>query len=104
MFLLVFSLYLIYFFSLNYLDKQIKSADPSSLTEDWQPWVLYRSSLMHGDVEPGPLTSWCLYKHKNKKGICKLIFKLYYRTIILFNIFVFIQINFLDDDEDEESD
>ncbi|XP_050542389.1 cohesin subunit SA-2 isoform X1 [Daktulosphaira vitifoliae] len=52
---------------LNYLDKHITSAVPSSRSEDWQPWVIYRNSLMHGDAEPGPVTSRRAYTRRNKK-------------------------------------
>lgn len=64
---------LITFFSLNYLDKHITSAVPSSRSEDWQPWVIYRNSLMHGDAEPGPVTSRRAYTRRNKKETCKFI-------------------------------
>jgi len=64
-------------FSLNYLDKHITSAVPSSRSEDWQPWVIYRNSLMHGDAEPGPVTSRRAYTRRNKKETCKFNFKLF---------------------------
>lgn len=36
---------------LNYLDSHVNAAMPSSRGEDWQPFVSYRNSLLHGDTE-----------------------------------------------------
>lgn len=67
------------------MDKHITSAVPSSRSEDWQPWVIYRNSLMHGDAEPGPVTSRRAYTRRNKKETCKFI-KLYFSYPILLYI------------------
>lgn len=69
------------------MDKHITSAVPSSRSEDWQPWVIYRNSLMHGDAEPGPVTSRRAYTRRNKKETCKFIFKLYCSYFILIHIY-----------------
>jgi len=74
-------------FSLSYLDKHITSAVPSSRSEDWQPWVIYRNSLMHGDAEPGPVTSRRAYTRRNKKETCMSTLNLYLQW---FNITKFV--------------
>jgi len=42
---------------LNYLDRRIGQGMPSSHGEDWQPLVLYRNSLVHGEGEMPTVTS-----------------------------------------------
>jgi len=42
---------------LNYLDRRIGQGMPSSQGEDWQPLVLYRNTLVHGEGEMPTVTS-----------------------------------------------
>ncbi|GFW62952.1 cohesin subunit SA-1 [Trichonephila clavipes] len=39
---------------LNYLDRHIQASMPGTRTEDWQPLILYRNSLVHGETEQPP--------------------------------------------------
>lgn len=39
---------------------------PSSRSEDWQPLLTYRNSLMHGETDPIPVTSKRAYTRKRK--------------------------------------
>lgn len=55
---------------------------------------------MHGDAEPGPVTSRRAYTRRNKKETCKLLFKYHY---IIFKL-IFTPILIDDDDDDEGSD
>lgn len=40
---------------LNYLDKHIQASMPGTRSEDWQPLILYRNSLVHGETEQAPV-------------------------------------------------
>jgi len=51
---------------MGYLDKRITTAMPSSHGEDWQPLMLYRNSLMHGEGELPTATSKRPYARKRK--------------------------------------
>lgn len=51
---------------LSYLDKRIASATPSSHGEDWQPLLMYRNSLVHGEGELPTVTSKRPYTRKRK--------------------------------------
>merc|ERR1711902_316553 len=53
---------------LNYLDKRIEGATPSSLAEDWQPLLVYRNSLVHGEGEVPVVPSKRPYARKRKYG------------------------------------
>ncbi len=53
---------------LNYLDKRIGSSMPSSHGEDWQPLVLYRNSLVHGEGELPTVQSKRPYGRKRKNA------------------------------------
>jgi len=53
---------------LTYLDRRIGQGMPSSHGEDWQPLVLYRNSLVHGEGEIAPLTSKRPYTRKRGGG------------------------------------
>ncbi|GIY75962.1 cohesin subunit SA-1 [Caerostris extrusa] len=39
---------------LNYLDRHIQASMPGTRSEDWQPLILYRNSLVHGEAEQPP--------------------------------------------------
>jgi len=51
---------------LNYLDKRIEGATPSSQAEDWQPLLVYRNSLVHGEGEVPVVPSKRPYARKRK--------------------------------------
>ncbi|KAL1110344.1 hypothetical protein AAG570_007875 [Ranatra chinensis] len=52
---------------LNYLDRRISMGMPSSRGEDWQPLLLYRNSLVHGETDQPPVTSKRAYSRKKKE-------------------------------------
>lgn len=52
---------------LNYLDRRIATGMPSSRGEDWQPLLLYRNSLVHGETDQPPVTSKRAYYRKKKE-------------------------------------
>lgn len=60
------------FFSLNFLDRRISMANmPSTHSEDWQPLINYRNSLLHGEsdqVGPVPVGNKKVYARKGKKN------------------------------------
>lgn len=41
---------------------------PSSRGEDWQPLLLYRNSLVHGETDQPPITSKRAYSRKKKEA------------------------------------
>ncbi|KAJ8679967.1 hypothetical protein QAD02_015754 [Eretmocerus hayati] len=51
---------------LNFLDKNLQAGMPSSRGEDWQPLLLYRNSLLHGDTDTVPVTSKRAYTRRRK--------------------------------------
>ncbi|CAB0035744.1 unnamed protein product [Trichogramma brassicae] len=51
---------------LNFLDKHLQAGMPSSRGEDWQPLLLYRNSLLHGDTDTVPVTSKRAYTRRRK--------------------------------------
>lgn len=53
---------------LAYLDKRITTSMPSSHGEDWQPLMMYRNSLMHGEGELPTMTSKRPYTRKRRAG------------------------------------
>lgn len=54
---------------LNFLDRRVASGMPSSRSEDWQPLVLYRNSLVHGETDQVPVTSKRAYTRKRKEHL-----------------------------------
>lgn len=53
---------------LNFIDRRVNSGMPSSRNEDWQPLVLYRNSLVHGETDQVvPVTSKRAYTRKRKE-------------------------------------
>merc|ERR1712112_512904 len=53
---------------LAYLDKRIAGGMPNSRGEDWQPLLMYRNSLVHGEGETPTVTSKRAYKRKPRYG------------------------------------
>ncbi|KAL3283155.1 hypothetical protein HHI36_006308 [Cryptolaemus montrouzieri] len=51
---------------LSFLDRRIHTGMPSSRGEDWQPLLLYRNSLLHGESDALPTTSKRAYGRKRK--------------------------------------
>lgn len=51
---------------LTFLDRRITAGMPSSRGEDWQPLLLYRNSLLHGESDVQPTTSKRAYGRKRK--------------------------------------
>lgn len=51
---------------MTFLDRRIHTGMPSSRGEDWQPLVLYRNSLLHGETDAFPTTSKRAYGRKRK--------------------------------------
>ncbi|XP_053673037.1 cohesin subunit SA-1 [Anopheles nili] len=51
---------------LTFLDRRLKAGIPSSRSEDWQPLVTYRNSLLHGETDQLPVTSKRAYTRKKK--------------------------------------
>lgn len=51
---------------LTFLDRRITTGMPSSRGEDWQPLLLYRNSLVHGETDTIPTTSKRAYGRKRK--------------------------------------
>ncbi|XP_046686815.1 cohesin subunit SA-1-like isoform X2 [Homalodisca vitripennis] len=53
---------------LNYLDRRLTAGMPSSRGEDWQPLLLYRNSLVHGETDQPLVTSKRAYYRKKKEA------------------------------------
>jgi hypothetical protein len=53
--------------SLTFLDRRIAAGMPSSRGEDWQPLLMYRNSLVHGETDQPPVTSKRAYSRKKKE-------------------------------------
>ncbi|XP_050514332.1 cohesin subunit SA-1 [Diabrotica virgifera virgifera] len=53
---------------MGFLDKRITTGMPSSRGEDWQPLLLYRNSLLHGETDQLPTTSKRAYGRKRHKS------------------------------------
>lgn len=43
------------------------AAMPSSRSEDWQPLLLYRNSLLHGETDQIPVTAKRAYTRRRKE-------------------------------------
>lgn len=52
---------------MDFLDRRIASGIPSSRSEDWQPLILYRNSLLHGETDQIPVTSKRAYTRRRKE-------------------------------------
>jgi hypothetical protein len=68
---------LINFGSLTFLDRRIAAGMPSSRGEDWQPLLMYRNSLVHGETDQPPVTSKRAYSRKKKEYTGKLFFLIF---------------------------
>lgn len=55
-----------FYCSLNFLDRRLQAGMPSSRGEDWQPLLLYRNSLLHGETDQVPVTSKRAYTRRKK--------------------------------------
>lgn len=67
---LINSILCVWFHSLSFLDRRISMANmPSTHSEDWQPLISYRNSLLHGESDqPGPVAvNKKVYVRKGKK-------------------------------------
>ncbi|XP_054277370.1 cohesin subunit SA-2 isoform X2 [Macrosteles quadrilineatus] len=53
---------------LNYLDRRVAAGMPSSRGEDWQPLLMYRNSLVHGETDQPLVTSKRAYYRKKKEA------------------------------------
>lgn len=51
---------------LTFLDRRVTTGMPSSRGEDWQPLLMYRNSLVHGETDQVPTTSKRAYGRKRK--------------------------------------
>lgn len=49
-----------------FLDKVIPPGMPSSRAEEWQPLVLYRNSLLHGETDQAPVATRRAYTRKRR--------------------------------------
>ncbi|KAH8329283.1 hypothetical protein KR074_006906 [Drosophila pseudoananassae] len=49
-----------------FLDKIIPPGMPSSRAEEWQPLVMYRNSLLHGETDQAPVASKRAYTRKRR--------------------------------------
>lgn len=65
--LIIILLYSYAFDSLNFLERRITAAMPSSRSEDWQPLLSYKNSLMHGETDQAPVTSKRAYTRRRKE-------------------------------------
>lgn len=82
-----------------FLDKVIPPGMPSSRAEEWQPLILYRNSLLHGETDQAPVATRRAYTRKRRdhgKHLIKfsLVKQLLNPVLILFT----------DEDDDEEDD
>jgi hypothetical protein len=63
--------------SLTFLDRRIAAGMPSSRGEDWQPLLMYRNSLVHGETDQPPVTSKRAYSRKKKEYAGKVFLVIY---------------------------
>ena len=61
---------------LQFLDRILTMGMPSSRGEEWQPLLLYRNSLVHGETDLPPQTARRAYgRRRRDAGINKIYFK-----------------------------
>ena len=77
MFMICLSEALIKICSLTFLDRRIAAGMPSSRGEDWQPLLMYRNSLVHGETDQPPVTSKRAYSRKKKEYAGELLLVIY---------------------------
>lgn len=78
----IFYIFLLY--RLNFLDKRLQAGMPSSRGEDWQPLLLYRNSLLHGETDQVPVTSKRAYTRR-KKDLAGKILDFTYFSLFFFS-------------------
>lgn len=82
---------------LNFLDRRISPALPSSKQEEYQPLFLYRNSLVHGETAPeAPVSSKRAYARKRRGDHGELGI-----NHTLLEVLKWVRL-FLDEDDDEE--
>ncbi|XP_037933761.1 cohesin subunit SA-1-like [Teleopsis dalmanni] len=50
----------------NFLERRISPGMPSSRAEEWQPLVMYRNALLHGETDQAPATTKRAYTKKRR--------------------------------------
>lgn len=66
-----FTCFIFFISRLNFLDKRLQAGMPSSRGEDWQPLLLYRNSLLHGESDQVPVTSKRAYTRRKKDQLAE---------------------------------
>lgn len=57
---------------------------PSSRSEEWQPLLFYRNSLLHGETDQLPVTSKRAYTRRKKDNFAgKIIYKMVQFVVFL---------------------
>ncbi|XP_020296992.1 cohesin subunit SA-2 isoform X1 [Pseudomyrmex gracilis] len=56
---------------LNFLDRRLQAGMPSSRGEDWQPLLLYRNSLLHGETDQVPVTIKRAYTRRKRDHLAE---------------------------------
>lgn len=62
------------------MDRRLQAGMPSSRGEDWQPLLLYRNSLLHGETDQVPITSKRAYTRRKKDHLAG---KKFWRTMAI---------------------
>jgi len=70
---------------------------PSSRSEEWQPLVLYRNSLLHGETDQAPVAPRRAYTRKRRDHGKEMNIYLTKPIFKLCNLFI-------DEDDEEEED
>lgn len=74
------------YYRLTFLDRRIAAGMPSSRGEDWQPLLMYRNSLVHGETDQPPVTSKRAYGRKKKEhGAGYYTFNLSVHSFYIYN-------------------
>lgn len=63
-----------FYFRLNFLDRRLQAGMPSSRGEDWQPLLLYRNSLLHGETDQVPVTIKRAYTRRKRDHLAGIKF------------------------------
>lgn len=73
---------------LNFLDRRISPGMPSSKAEEWQPLVIYRNSLVHGETDQAPIAAKRAYTRKRRDHgkifRVNVFIKIYNQSILLY--------------------
>ena len=91
---------------MNFLDGRLHAGMPSSKSEDWQPLLLYRNSLLHGDTDQVPVTSKRAYTRRKKEhtGNFAFLLPLIFTTSSFFIVKINYLLFFLEDEEGDDGD